>query len=111
MKSAEMDANEYQRLCERTAGGDVSDRITYTAMGLSGEAGEVLDETKKLLFHNHPYDRDRFLKELGDTAWYLAMCSLAHGFTLAEVMEANIEKLEERYPGGFSAEASINRKK
>lgn len=106
-----MDADEYQRLCLRTAGGGKSDRITYTAMGLSGEAGEVLDETKKFLFHNHPYDRDKFLKELGDTAWYLAMCSLAHGFTLSEVMEANIEKLRQRYPEGFSAEASINRTK
>ena len=104
-----MDANEYQRLCEITAGGDNNDRIAYTAMGLSGEAGEVLDETKKLLYHKHPYDLDKFLKELGDVAWYLAMCSLAHGFTLSEVMEANIKKLQARYPEGFSTDASINR--
>jgi len=32
------------------------------------------------------------------------------GFSVREVLEANIEKLKKRYPDGFKSEASINRK-
>lgn len=103
-----MDANEYQKEAMQTAGDH--DMEIYAVLGLAGEAGEVADLTKKWRYHDHPYDRDKFLKELGDAQWYLAVAALAHGFTLAEVMEANIEKLRQRYPQGFSAEASINRK-
>lgn len=102
-----MTPNEYQKLAANTAG--EHDMPIYTALGIGGEAGEVLDETKKWLYHNHPYDRARFLQELGDVQWYVAMCAKAHGYTLEEVMEANIAKLKERYPEGFTAEASINR--
>lgn len=106
-----MDADTYQRLCERSAGqSTVEDRMRYTPYGLSGEAGEVSDLTKKLFYHQHPYDALKFREELGDTLWYLAMCAQAHGFTLSEVMEANLSKLKNRYPDGFSSEASINRK-
>lgn len=107
-----MDANEYQRLAEKTAGtADNNDRILYTALGLAGEAGEIADLTKKLVFHHHPYDGKKFLDELGDVQWYLAMNAVAHGYTLAQVMEHNINKLRERYPEGFTSEASINRKR
>lgn len=104
-----MTPNEYQRLCMVTAGDH--DMEIYAVLGLAGEAGEVADLTKKWKFHGHPYDRDKFLKELGDIQWYLAITASAHGFDLEEVMQANIKKLQERYPGGFSSEKSINRTK
>ena len=39
------------------------------------------------------------------------MCALiyAEGFTLSEVLQGNVDKLQARYPGGFSVEASRNR--
>ena len=82
----------------------------YTALGLGGEAGEVLDLTKKWLYHNHPYDRNKFLDELGDCLWYLTMCATAHELLLSDVMEHNLKKLKRRYPEGFSSEKSINRR-
>lgn len=110
-----MDANEYQRLAEKTAGAadpaQKADRVLYTALGLAGEAGEIANLTKKLVFHKHPYDHQKFLDELGDVAWYLAMNARAHDLTLTEVMAFNVKKLQERYPEGFSPEASINRKR
>lgn len=105
--------NTYQKEALKTAGATESigtDRILYTALGLAGEAGEVADLTKKMIFHKHPYDAEKFLDELGDCLWYLAVNAHAHGYTLEEVMEFNINKLRTRYPEGFSAEASINRK-
>lgn len=106
-----MDANEYQREALVTAGQDENTRPMYTALGLAGEAGEIADLTKKWLYHNHPYDARKFLDELGDLQWYLAMSAKAHGFTLEEVMTSNIQKLRERYPNGFTSERSINRKR
>jgi NTP pyrophosphatase (non-canonical NTP hydrolase) len=104
-----MDADVYQELASHTAGNH--DMITYTALGLTGEAGEVANKTKKFLFHDHPYDRALFLEELGDVQWYLAMCAKAHNITLNELMTFNIAKLKKRYPEGFTSERSINREK
>lgn len=118
-----MDADQYQYDCLRTAGAKETDAQLYAALGLSGESselgelvrdlgiktGKIADLTKKLFFHGHPYTPEKFLDELGDVAWYLAVLADSHGFKLSEVFEFNIEKLKKRYPDGFSSERSINR--
>lgn len=78
-------------------------------MGLSGEAGEVTDLIKKELFHEHPPEPDKVLKEIGDVLHYAAGLATMYGLTLEEVAMANIEKLMERYPNGFNAEDSQKR--
>ena len=80
-------------------------------MGLAGEAGEVADLTKKTLFHRHPADRDKMIKELGDCLWYIAALCKDYDTNMEEVMQKNIDKLKARYPDGYSSEASINRVK
>jgi|GEM_PF-493136 len=47
--------------------------------------------------------------ELGDAQWYVAQAADAMGVELGEVMQANIRKLAQRYPDGFSAAASLGR--
>ena len=79
-------------------------------MGLCGESGEAIDIVKKHLFHGHPLDREALKKELGDVAWYLAETAYALDIPLEDIMKANIEKLKQRYPEGFSVRESINRK-
>ena len=49
-------------------------------------------------------------RELGDIMWYVAQACIALGITMDDVIETNIEKLESRYPGGFDAYLSNNRK-
>ena len=49
-------------------------------------------------------------RELGDIMWYVAQACIALGITMDDVIETNIEKLESRYPGGFDAYLSENRK-
>ena len=108
-----MTPNDYQEAALKTAGAAdamTPDRAIYTALGLAGEAGEVANLTKKWQYHKHPYDRERFLDELGDCLWYISVNAHTHGYTLEEVMEYNIRKLKLRYPEGFSTSASINRK-
>lgn len=103
--------NEYMRDAMRTKGDfNLRDQLSDGGLGISGEAGEVSDPIKKHLFHGHPLEIIKLLKELGDVLWYIAEIADAAGFTLEDVARWNIKKLEERYPDGFSEEASINRK-
>ena len=106
-----MTLDEYQELALRTAGhreGD-KEKLTYTALGLMGESGEVAETIKKAFYHGHPLDREALSKELGDVLWYLAVMADALGLSLNQVASENIEKLRARYPEGFSEERSLNR--
>ena len=85
------------------------ERLAYLGLGLTGEAGEAVDNLKKALYHGHDLDLDNLKKEMGDCLWYLANLAEALDFDLGEVAVLNIDKLEKRYPIGFSEEASINR--
>ncbi len=106
-----MTINEYQQQAARFCNPEInSDNMLLMAvMGLCGEAGEVIDHVKKQRFHGHPLDRDALIRELGDVAWYLAHAALALDTSLEEVLEQNLQKLQARYPDGFSAERSLRR--
>ena len=106
-----MRANEYQRLAMVTLNPELSDRdvLLNSVMGLCGESGEAVDLVKKHLFQGHALDKEKFVKELGDIAWYLAEAAAAVGVALDDVLEMNIDKLKKRYPDGFDSEKSINR--
>ena len=106
-----MELDEYQELALRTAGHRESERrlLTYTALGLTGESGEVAEIIKKAFYHGHALDKDALHKELGDVLWYLAVMADGLGFSLGEIASANIAKLRARYPEGFSEQRSIHR--
>jgi NTP pyrophosphatase (non-canonical NTP hydrolase) len=105
-----MDFDAYQKGAARTLGDDAGDdRLTMTALGLAGEAGEFVELVKKYRFHGAPLDREKAAKELGDVLWYVAAACTALGVSMDEVAAGNLRKLEARYPGGFSAEASAKR--
>lgn len=109
-----MTPNEYQKECLRTeppaAKISGTTRLENGLMGLNGEAGEAIDILKKFLFQGHDLDKVHLAKELGDVAWYLAVTADTLGYTLEEIFEMNVEKLNERYPNGFDPELSRNRK-
>jgi NTP pyrophosphatase (non-canonical NTP hydrolase) len=69
----------------------------------------VAELVKKGIFHQHGLDRDKLRKELGDVLWYVAGLCSKTGLDMGEVMQANIDKLCQRYPDGYSAEASQHR--
>jgi NTP pyrophosphatase (non-canonical NTP hydrolase) len=80
------------------------------ALGLAGETGEVVDLIKKSLFYGQPIDQLKLLNELGDCLFYLTRLADLYHFSMATVMDANVEKLKARYPNGYSNEAAITRK-
>jgi NTP pyrophosphatase (non-canonical NTP hydrolase) len=104
-----MNLNEYQELSSRTANNHEYALANF-GLGIAGEAGEVADLIKKVVFHNHVIDKQNICKELGDVLWYISQIASLSGLTLEEIAETNINKLKERYPEGFSTERSINRK-
>lgn len=98
--------NQYQNLASRTAKfspGKI-DGLTYTALGLNGEAGEYAEVIKKMLRDDDgkltSEVKQKALLELGDTLWYLSQAARIAGFTLQQVAEANIKKLESRNKRG-----------
>ena len=107
-----MTINEYQAAALRTAQTDklsASDLLINSALGLCGESGEVADLVKKHRFQGHDLDFEHVAKELGDVAWYLAVGAYAIGFDLESIFRMNKEKLEARYPDGFSTDRSLHR--
>lgn len=102
-----MDADYYQKVSRATAVYPTNQGIAYCALGLNGEAGEVAEKIKKRIRDGINWDhaklaehRDGMKKELGDVQWYLAQLCTEYGFTLSEVMEANVEKLIDRKDRG-----------
>jgi NTP pyrophosphatase (non-canonical NTP hydrolase) len=106
--------NEYQALTGRTDNSKLPEtqHIAMLVMGLSGETGEVVDTFKKFLFHGHDEpDIDKIEEELGDILWYVARLADMYSLRMGSIAAMNIMKLMERYPDGFSEEASRNRDK
>lgn len=114
MEKKTIDFSVYQSNAAKTARGSVSldgvrGRVAVASMGLAGESGEVIDYLKKWVGHGHDLDRDYVEKELGDVLWYLAEIATALEMDLEKIAAKNNEKLESRYPAGFSTDRSINR--
>lgn len=104
--------HDYQEAACRTAPMQLPPELKAAtfAMGLAGEAGEVVDLLKKHLGHGHPLDTGKLMKELGDVLWYIAALCDFYGLTMRDVAYLNIVKLRERYPEGFDPARSRARK-
>jgi len=74
--------------------------ITYPALGLNGEAGEVAEKVKKCWRDNKGVFTDEInkaiLKELADVLWYIWACADDMGYTLDDVLLTSIQKVKER---------------
>lgn len=88
------------------------DLEAYLITLLASEAGEVAGEYGKVLrgdyhlsdthflYYDEARYRDKIIKELGDCAFALFLLSDFYGFTLEQVMQANIDKLAARKEKG-----------
>lgn len=115
-----MEPLEYQRLASRTecdqnksrkrrrecdlvaVNKNIATRLDHAVLGLMGEVGELASNLEKWIFYGGELDCPNLKEEVGDCLWYLAlMCNALH-IDMGEVMEANIRKLQTRYPDKFS---------
>lgn len=80
----------------KTGGDNLTADLFIATCGLAGETGEVVEHLKKFV-RDGKLDREALKLELGDVLFYLTRLSQWAGFSLKEVAEANIAKLEARY--------------
>ena len=96
-------------------GPDVNVPLLLTgSIGLTAEAGELIEIVKKMLFQGKPLTEENLFhmkRELGDIMWYWINTCRALGLDPNDVIAENVKKLEARYPGGkFDVYHSENRK-
>lgn len=84
------------------------------SIGLTAEAGELIEIVKKMLFQGKPLNEENLFhmkRELGDIMWYWINACRALNLDPNDVIAENVNKLKARYPGGeFDAYYSENRK-
>ncbi len=73
--------------------------LIHAIMGISGEAGELLDAVKKAAIYDKPLDRENVVEELGDLEFYMEQLRQRLDITREETLDANIDKLRKRYDG------------
>jgi NTP pyrophosphatase (non-canonical NTP hydrolase) len=100
-----VDLSEYQSLSRRTATYPrAGEDMTYPALGLCGEAGEVAEKVKKTLRDDagvlSDERREALARELGDVLWYLAQLATEAGLDLETIAEDNLAKLLSRQERG-----------
>src|SRR3954466_12961403 len=97
-----MTFDEYQKQALKTAviNPDPLMDKTIWAMGVAGEAGEVIEKCKKIVAYKEGKISDEELgelaKELGDVVWYIAVLAESLGLSFDDIMERNVHKLQDR---------------
>ncbi len=97
-----MTFDEYQQKAMKTAVNDYEPLMEKTiwAMGVAGEAGEVVEKWKKIVAYKEGKisddDLTELAKELGDVVWYIAVFAHSLGLTFDDVMQRNLQKLADR---------------
>lgn len=85
--------------------------LLHASIGISSEAGELLDAVKKHTIYGKPLDRENIIEELGDLEFYMAMMREQVGITRDAVLVLNMHKLNRRYNNGkYEDSAAIARK-
>lgn len=75
-------------------------------IGVSTEAGELLDAAKKALSYGIPVDKENIREEIGDIMWYINAILRSENWDMEEILQENIDKLKKRYPEQFTTKHS-----
>jgi len=106
-----MTLNDYQVAAARTMNPALSFEETsrHALHGMCAEVGEIHGLYQKF-YQGHEMDAEHVMKEVGDLAWFIAEFCTVNCWKLDDVLTMNIEKLNARYPEGFTADHSLHRK-
>ncbi len=87
-------------------GQDILDTLTsdrcdlwHVASCVPSEAGELFDAIKRAVIYNKVLDHENVIEELGDIEFYLERIRQILKISRRETLEANKDKLFERYAG------------
>ncbi len=94
-----MELNEYQKSAIATAIYPAELKVIYPALGLAGEAGETADKVKKVVRdcnRDFSASRETIALEVGDVLWYCANIANDLGYSLEEIAQMNLSKINSR---------------
>lgn len=79
---------------------DANRGLTIALLGLGGEVGTLQTTQKKAVrdLNGHVDSRANALEDLGDILWYVADAATWLGENLQDIAEANLAKIERRWP-------------
>jgi NTP pyrophosphatase (non-canonical NTP hydrolase) len=77
----------------------VNMHLLHMAVGVCGEAGELIDAVKKAAIYQKQLDINNIIEELGDLEFYMEGLRQSLGLTREQCLQANIDKLSIRYNG------------
>ena len=94
-----MTLSSYQKAAAGTAIYPTQHAITYPALGLAGEAGEVANKVKKII-RDGKMDKPALVAEIGDCLWYIAALCRDLNVDMEVVAKSNLDKLYNRKQKG-----------
>lgn len=101
--------NEYSAMVAKLSkpGDHIKEELTgrqahmlHMAIGISGEAGEILDAIKKHAIYQKSLDVSNVVEELGDLEFFMEGLRQVIGVSREEVLAKNMNKLSVRYYSG-----------
>lgn len=108
-----MELNDYQKAAISTAIYPNDNNISYLALAICGEAGELADKVKKVIRDKQGQfyipDLTAIAMELGDILWYAANLAKVLGYDLSDIAQLNIEKINGRVERGTLHGSGDNR--
>lgn len=84
--------------------------LLHMAVGISGEAGELLDAVKKHTIYQKSLDITNVVEELGDLEFFMEGLRATLGISREEVLAKNINKLSARYHSGAYSNQQAQRR-
>lgn len=84
--------------------------LLHAAIGIAGEAGELLDTVRKHVFDGQPLDLENVNEEMGGLAFFFQAMLHALGVDRAYIEAMNQSKLSKRYKDGYSDQQAQERK-
>lgn len=85
-----------------------AEELHHAATGISGEAGEILDISKKVWVYNKALDVPHMIEELGDLRFYYQSMLALFNLTDDQIVASNMVKLRKRYADGKYSDAQAN---
>jgi len=110
-----MTNEEYAKFVEKMAPSNLVHPICkrptldHAVKGICAEAGEIMEIIKALQYYGRPVSEQHLLEEIGDLYFYTILLANSLGYTIDDIVAANVAKLKARYPEGFSTERANNR--
>jgi len=90
--------------------GTIEEQLTHAALGIAGEAGEIVELLKKRVIYGKPLDISEVIKEIGDLRFYLEALANTLDISDQEILQANANKLSARYKElTYSSQAALER--